>query len=307
MKRETKPKSDQFSKVKSWTGEEFLGRDFPPKEPLVEGLLHRRDLVCLAARRRNGKTSLLTDLAVSLAVPATDFIGYPILDPRRSLLLILEDDSGEFQEKLRKVIGDRTTKGRIRIITRDDFLEAGLSIDVREEGFREAVRKWVKEHKPDLIVIDNLAHVIDADYSDPKRIHELMQFCYQLAKEYDAAVILAAHPRKDDGEHPVSLRISPTQFFEAVMGSSHFVNSTGSLWGLERPELEEYSVFLGGRQRGNGQQQACFISMDDQGRFELLPEAEANLPLVLNTQQRQAAWANLPGPPGTFTYTEGER
>jgi CheY-like chemotaxis protein len=261
-------KQKKATTVKAWTGEEFIGREFPPKEPLIEGLLHRRDLVCLAARRRNGKTSILTDLAVSLAVPVKDFIGYIIPEPRRSLLLVLEDDPGEYQEKLRKVIGDRNTEGRIRIITRDDFFEAGLPIDVREEGFREAVRKWAKKHKPDLIVIDNLAHVIDAEYNESKRVHELMKFCYQLAKDSNAAIILAAHPRKDNGEDPVSLRQSPTLFFEAVMGSSHFINSTGSLWGLERPEREEYSVFLGGLQRGNGQQQTCFLTMDDQGRFE---------------------------------------
>src|SRR5579862_5993507 len=109
------------SPVKAWTGEEFLQRTFPTKEPLVEGLLNRRDLVSLAARRRHGKTSLVTGLAVALAAPAKEFIGYPIPEPRRSLLLILEDDPGEYQQKLKKVIGGRETAGRIKIITRDDF------------------------------------------------------------------------------------------------------------------------------------------------------------------------------------------
>jgi len=301
------PKSNQSSKVASWTGEEFLARKFPPKEPLVGSLLHRRDLVCLAARRRHGKTSLMTHLGVSLAVPASDFIGYPIHEPRRSLLLILEDDPGEYQEKLRKVVGDRNTEGRIRIITREDFYEAGVLIDAKSEGFQEAVLRWAQGHKPDSIVIDNLAHVIDADYNDSRRVHELMKFCYQVARDFNAAVILAAHPRKDDGDNPVSLQGSPVQFFESVMGSSHFINSTGSLWGLERPEHEEYSVFLGGRQRGDGQQQACFLTMKDNGWFEVLPDAEVNVPLALNTPQRRKAWDLLPDAPTTFGYTEGER
>jgi hypothetical protein len=34
----------------------------------------------------------------------------------------------------------------------------------------------------------------------------------------------------EDQEHPIDLVRTPTAFFEAIMGSSHFINSTGSLW-----------------------------------------------------------------------------
>jgi hypothetical protein len=48
-------------------------------------------------------------------------------------------------------------------------------------------------------VIDILAHVIE--YNDAKLVHELMTFCYMLAKTYDAAIIFAAHPKKGDLEN----------------------------------------------------------------------------------------------------------
>jgi hypothetical protein len=168
------------------------------------------------------------------------------------------------------------------------------------------VLRAANEHKPDLIVIDNLAHVIGAEYNDAKVVHELMTFCYQLAKSHDAAIILAAHPRKGDIEHPMDLRRSAGEFFESIMGSSHFINSTGSLWGLDRPEGEDYSVFLGGRQRGDGNQQVSMIHMDENRCFHLVPDAQCNLPLVLNTPVRQEAWKRLPDPPRTFGYRQGE-
>ncbi len=292
--------------LRAWSAEEFLARRFAPKDPLVTDLLHARDLVALGARRRHGKTSLCTNLAVALAEPAPDWVGYEIPQARRSLLLILEDDPGEYQEKLRRVIADRDTRGRIRVMCRDDFYEAGIPIDVHDSDFRDAVYNRAGEHRPDLIVIDNLAHVIDADYSEPKRVHELMTFTYRLARDHNCAIILAAHPRKEDDHHPVSLREAPGRFFEAIMGSSHFINSTGSLWGLERPEGVEYSVFVGGRQRSEGHQGHSFIEMDDHGWFRVVPGAEVNLPLVLNTHARREAWKLLPGPPATFGYREGE-
>lgn len=179
-----------------WVAEDFLKRAFPPKEPLITNLIHRRDLTALGARRRNGKTSFTTHMSVALAVAEPQFLGYEIPEPRRSLLLVLEDDSGEYQDKLKTVIGGRDVAGRIRILSRDDFLERDILRDVREDKFRDLVIRAAEEHKPDLIVIDNLAHVIGAEYNDPKRVHELMTFVYALAKAHNAAIILAAHPRK---------------------------------------------------------------------------------------------------------------
>jgi hypothetical protein len=281
-------------------------RHFAPKEPLLEGLLHRRDLIAMAARRRGGKTSFATNLAVAGAIPLPDFLGYKIPQAFRSLLFILEDDPGEYQGKLQKVIGARDTAGRIRIVTREDFYEATVRIDVREPGFRQAVQYWATQHKPDLIVFDNLAQIIAADYNDPKRVHELMQFAYRLACDHNAAIILLAHPKKEDPNHRRSLLDDPDAFFESIMGSSHFINSTGSLWGLEwQPDFDR-SAFLGGRQRGDGHQGASYIAMDEYDWFYLLDEAKANSHLVLNTEIRRQAWKLLPEPPTTFGYREGE-
>ncbi len=292
--------------IQAWTAEEFNARVFPPKEPLIERLLHRRDLVALGARRRGGKTSFITNIAVALGLPMPDFLGYKIPEARRSLLFILEDDPGEYQEKLRKMIGGRDTGGRIKIVTRRDFLEKKISIDVNEPMFQSAVFYWVKEHLPDLIVFDNLAQIIAAEYNDPKRVHELTQFCFLLATACGAAIILPAHPKKEDPNNRRSLVNDADAFFESIMGSSHFINSTGSLWGLERQPHLDRSAFLGGRQRVEGNQGASFLGMADDGWFYLLDEAQGNAPLVLNTPNRKDAWALLPDPPASFGYNEGE-
>src|SRR5258708_7382500 len=49
------------------------------------------------------------------------------------------------------------------------------------------------------------------------------------------------------------------------------------------------------------------IQMDESRRFYLVPDAQCNLPLVLNTPARQQAWKHLPDPPKTFGYREGEQ
>jgi len=297
----------QIKQIRALSAEEFLAVEILDKAPIVDGLVHKRDLVAFAARRRHGKTSLVTNLAVEGAVGAPDFLGYPIPQPFRSLLVLVEDDPRELQDRLRSLIGERDAGGRLHIITRDDFHAHEVPINAADKLFRLLIWTLAQAHRPDLIVLDNLAHLINAEYNDPVRVHKLMQFGYQLARAFNCAIIFVAHPRKQgQGDDRVTLAGDPEAFFESIMGTSHFINSTGSLWGLERDLARGYSRFLAGRQRSDGHQQLFYIRLGDDGRFEVLDEAATHLPLVVNTDQRKRAWALLPEPPTSFGYREGQ-
>jgi hypothetical protein len=288
------------------SAEAFMRREYPPKEMLIENLLHRRDLVALGARRRNGKTSFLTNMAVALAIGAPEFMGFTVPRPRRSLLVILEDDPGEYQNLWRVVAGDHDLEGRVRIMLRDDFDDHGIAIDAKDSAFQDLVTYNALQHEADVVVLDNLAHLVAARYNDAEIIHEAMKWAYRLAKDADAAVITAAHPRKNaSGDKAVKLTAgTKIDFFESIMGSSQFINTTGSLWGLERDEENDRVTFVGGRQRGEGRDRTLYIQRNDNGWYEVLDDAEANKANVINTPKRQHAWDALPK---AFTATEGEK
>jgi hypothetical protein len=292
--------------LRAWTAEELMARDIPPKEPLVQGLVHTRDLIALGARRRNGKTSFVSNLAVELAVGSADFLGYAIPKPRRSLLFMLEDDCGEYRDKLAKVIGGRDVGGRIRVVMREDFYDANVPLDIKAEQFGAQVLKKADEHNPDLIVLDNLAQMVCGDYNDSTKIDRVMRLVRRLASDHNAAVIIPAHPKKEDLEHEIDLIKDHSLFFESIMGSSHFINSTGSLWGLQRGTDDSVS-FVGGRQRVDGQQRSCYLEMDEHNRYRVTSDAKAHFVLVCKTSQRCQAWQLLPEPPITFRYGEAQK
>ena len=288
--------------VRPRTVEAFLAEHLPAKDPLVTGLLHRRDLVTLAARRRHGKTTCLMQLAADLAVPASDFLGFPIPRACRSLLVLLEDDPGELQDRFRLLTEGRSLGGRIHHLCREDFHAAKIPIDVGSPQFQKVLTDAAHSTSPDLVVLDNLAHLVAAEYSDPKRIHHLMDFVYTMASNHNCAVIIAAHPRKDSADHRSDLLHAPGDFFESVMGSSHLINSTGSLWGLER--REEHTIFLGGRQRGDGCERHLYLAHGANKRFTLIDDFEVNIKLACNTPARKRAWDLLPA---RFAYNDGMR
>jgi hypothetical protein len=291
----------ETSAIKAHTLTDFLTKTLPEKEPLIEGLLHRRDLVALGARRRNGKTTFLLNLAIAGASGAKSFIGYPIPKPFSTLLFMLEDDPAELQEKLKQMTLDRDVTKGVWPITRDDFMAWGVPINSENKGFRDIVQGLVAEQKPDAIFFDNLSHLVGADYNDPERIHSLIRFYYGLAQIANAPVGTAAHPRKEDKNSPCDLWQEPELWAEQLMGSSHFINSTGSIWLLEK--RDECSLFVGGRQRGNGEWNRIWLDLDDQERFQVSDNPKRQLDAVLNTPTRSQAWDLLPP---KFRYSEGE-
>jgi hypothetical protein len=134
----------------------------------------------------------------------------------------------------------------------------------------------------------------------------LTKFLYRISNVGDCAVIIAAHPRKQsqDSRRKPSLVKSRDDFFDEVMGSSHLVNSTGSLWGIEKTQ-DGYSHFLGGTQRLTGTSSVSMIEMDHEGWFHLLGDVAGNFALVVHTPKRKAAWELLPKE-RTFTHSEAE-
>jgi AAA domain-containing protein len=289
------------------TFESFQVRSFPPKEDLITGLLHRRDIVALVGRRRHGKTTFMANLALSVSLPHANFLGYSIPKAIRVLILYLEDDAGEVQIRLKRMSRGELPGERLALYTREDFFREKIPIRGTNPQFQKFMTDVCAAHCPDVIILDNLAHLVGADYNNPKLIHELATFLFQLTVDFNAAIIIAAHPRKRDkqGKGTPSLRDDPEGFFEEAMGSSHFVNSCGSLWGIERDLSNDRTVFLGGSQRFTGQQSLMTLEKDEDNWLRVLDNLEVNLPLALNTPGRKKAWELLPAEP--FSYTEGER
>lgn len=281
---------------------EFLKQKFAEKVPLIPGLLHKRDQVCFTGRRRNGKTQFLMNLALAGA-ERKEFLGIPIPEPFKTFLCLLEDDAGEVQEKLKRM--NINPNENVSWLTRDGFLEARIPINAKDSKFKEFIEDGIREVSPDLIVFDNLAHMIGAKYEDPSTVHDLMGWVYGLCKENNLAVIFAAHPRKLSESNGDFRRLSGnlSTFAEETMGTSHFINSTGSLWGIERDEDSGETIFAGGRQRAEGTSGEYVLLLDEQGWFKPTENIMRQFQAVCNTDKRNKAWLVLPSFP--FGFTEG--
>lgn len=294
----------------------FMQRNFPPKEPLIENILYKRDMASLTGRRRHGKTTFVLNLAVAGASGRADYLGYRITRPFTTVLFLLEDDGREIQDKLNRMRREaKIDPARLHLYDRQYFYERGIHINIEDAKFQKLVLAAAEAAKQasglvDLIVFDNLGMLIGAEYNNPTKIQAMMNLIFQLTQRYDAAVLIAAHPKKgnklDNAGNSISLRNDPEKFFEETMGSSHFINSTGSLWGIERDRKNGRTDILLGAQRAADTESFTLVEKTDNDWLERVDDLAVALETVVNTKPRKEAWDLLPND-RAFTYLEAKQ
>jgi hypothetical protein len=292
----------------------FLETQFPDAESFIEGLLYRRDLVAIQGRRREGKTTLIMQLALSLTVdPSVEFLGRRVVKPRRVLVYLLEDDAKQLQDRFRRMLTGNEGEddewkeylnddGRLMIRTKDDFVEASIQRNALSKEFQFAIEEDCASFRPDAVIFDNLGILIGADYTEHTKIAEYTRFIESLSNKFDCAVLTATHLRKIDRNKPTNIVKDGDGFFEEAIGSSHFMNSCGSMWGLQKSKEEDGTTyFRGGAQRRHGFSHLIPLHLKHDW-FEQASDFLAAFELVIRTEKRKKAWAALPS---QFTFTQG--
>jgi hypothetical protein len=289
--------------MNSVTAQDFKARSLSPKAALIEGLLHTGDLITLLGRRRHGKTSLALNVGMAGAAGESNYLGYNIARPFSTLAVLLEGLDNEIQDVLSTMAGQRDLGDRFRVLTRRNFFDAKIKIAADDKQFLDYIRAEVKAVRPELLILDNLGLLIGGDYNSGPKMHSVADFIYEMAEFHGTAVMTLAHPRKQrGGDDFQSLRGNAEMFFEECMGSSHFINFTGSLWGIERDEQTNIAYFLGGTQRLNASQSLTALMHSEDRWFTVTADVSEKFKTALNTQARRKTWFALPNPPEQFKY-----
>jgi RecA-family ATPase len=165
---------------------------------IVVGQIERNQVVVLSADTGAAKSILSQHLAVQ-TVAGLDWLG---CETRAERVLYLDEENPERTVKRRlKALGIEQAElgARLRYFNRK-----GLSIG--DGGMTDA---WLpsecESFRPDLIIIDTLmaATAIDETNDNGKAV-KMMKHLRQLAEQFDCAVLVLHHERKQSKDHPNS-------------------------------------------------------------------------------------------------------
>ena len=163
-----------------------------PPEEVVPRLAWRGRVTLLAAREKDGKSTLAGAAAAAVTCGATFLDGVAL----RGVVVIagLEEHPSEIASRLVKFGADPF---RVHIAT------------WKEDDPVCELKEAVERIRPDLVIVDTLSAIAEGKLDDgsAKAWQPLMTSLTRLARDFDCAVIIIHHSRKSDGAYRDSTAI----------------------------------------------------------------------------------------------------
>ena len=187
-------------------------RDFKEIEYVVDKLIPRGSLCALAGESDTGKSSLLRQLAVSLAYGDEDFIGFKLNGTCRNVLYVSTEDGEQATSVWLNKYFDKDE-------SRDDLLSK-LNFIFSTEGIIGNLRETIKENCIDLIIVDSYADLYTGSMNNSNEVRNYLNLYNELANEFGITVVFLHHTKKSTaGSRPNKNNILGSQGFEAKMRS----------------------------------------------------------------------------------------
>lgn len=165
---------------------------------LVEGLWAAQGVGVIGGAPKSCKTWLALDLAVSVASSTPALGRFAVAQAGPVLLYAAEDAPEHVQQRLHGVAAARGLDLRalqIRLI-----LAPSLRLDTARD--RTRLRHTLDEERPRLLILDPLVRLHQADENSAAEMSSLLGELRALQREYELAVLLVHHLRKNAPRSP---------------------------------------------------------------------------------------------------------
>lgn len=234
---------------------QLLAADIPAPLHLFEGLLHE-GLLLFGGKSKRGKSWLIFDLALSLAVGRSGFRHFACPEPRPILYLALEDGRARLQSRARAIQPNLTTANTFHL---------RYTFPPLSEGGIDALTAEIVRHHYGLVIIDVLAKLEPpAQGKGDKSYHEVYDMfapLQALRQEHPFCLAMLTHLRKQEAD----------DVFDSLMGSVAYQGAQDVLWVLERKPKDDFA-FLHLRDKDAEDKTIALHFLD--GHWEYVGEGE---------------------------------
>lgn len=192
--------------------DQLKNQDLKEVDYLIEKLVPRGALCALVGESDTGKSSLLRQLAVSLAYGDEKFIGFKLNHKCKNVVYVSTED-GEMSTSvwLNKHLGEDIVNNEV--LSKIKFLFI-------TENLYGNIKKVICENCVDLLIIDSYADIFEGSMNDSNIVRAFLSKYNDLALKYGVSIIFLHHTKKSsEGTRPNKNSILGSQGFEAKMRS----------------------------------------------------------------------------------------
>ena len=165
----------------------------PQTQWLIEGLWSEQAVGILGGEPKCCKSFLALDVAVSVASGAACLRQFPVRHSGPVLLFPAEDSLAVVRQRLQGIAASAQVPFAslpVLVIT-----APSLRLDTPKDRLR--LTDTVRQHRPILLILDPLIRLHRLDENDATQIAALLSYLRELQREFQLAVMLVHHARKD--------------------------------------------------------------------------------------------------------------
>lgn len=182
------------------SGPEFLTKEFPPHEHLIEQLIPKGASVMIVALPHRLKSFFTTGLALACTVQTERALGKLAVNrPVRTMIVQVEDPPETVQKRLRDFLTTSQFGGcnleNLWVVDRKDF--TGFTPQWAKKLVKQAL-----DFKADLIILDVLRRFFEGhgDLNSPTDTSKFLEMMDAIRDVTGAAVVLVHHENKKDAD-----------------------------------------------------------------------------------------------------------
>ena len=192
--------------------DELKNQEITEIDYLVDRLIPRGTLCSLVGESDTGKSSILRQLAVSVAYGDDTFIGFKLNENYQNVVYVsTEDNEMSTSAWLNKYLGEDTI---------DNEVLSKLKFLFITENLYDNIRKVVSENCLDLLIIDCYTDVFEGSMNDSNIVRSFLTKYNNLVNQYGVTIVFLHHTKKSsEGMKPNKNSILGSQGFEAKMRS----------------------------------------------------------------------------------------
>ncbi len=193
-----------------YSAEELLNRGIQSIPCLLGPFLPKTGLCAVAGSSDTGKSSLLRQLAISVAAGLLQFLGFFLTAVhKRAIYVSTEDDEYAVSYLLNKA--NKSLK-----LSAEKF--KGLTFIFDTHNLLERLEKMLSETPVDLIIIDAFSDLYGKSMNDTNQVRTFLNEYSQLAQRYKCLIIFLHHTgKRTDDLAPSKHNLLGSQGFEAKM------------------------------------------------------------------------------------------
>ena len=166
----------------------FLSREIPPVEFIVQDILQKGGRTMISAPPNIGKSLFVQNLAILMAQGGSSFVDRFDIAKVKVLYLDLEMGESALSQRFKSMLAGQPIENL--------YIRSGSDIDLLDEQYQRSLEEWIDAFGIEVLIIDPIGDAWMGDENTKQDVAKLTSYLDSVREKYGISILIVHHWRK---------------------------------------------------------------------------------------------------------------